>query len=300
MAPEINLKRIVFATDFLESSRLALDYAVALAARFKSTIVMVHAMELSEAANEAEAETRRASVSRKMAQNRLDALANGVRRLGIEVETHVDEGAAHNVILRATECYRADLLVLGVHGVHRGVDHLLIGSNTERILLCADCPVLTVGAHVLSGVDLDLQLGEVMYFSDLSPQAAAAAPYAAFFGQQFHAPVEIYQLLPEGATEDDPATQQLLESYCESMKSALGDPNSNWCTPGHHLQRGTATAEMIERAQSQHAGLIVLGIHTESHFGMRLHTSFAYRLLARATCPVLSVRIPPKGSSPVA
>jgi nucleotide-binding universal stress UspA family protein len=261
---------------------------------------MVHAIELAEAASEAEAETRVSSVSRKMAQGRLEALANGVRRLGIDVETHVDEGDPYSVIMNACNTYRVDLLVLGIHGVHRGVDHLLIGSNTEKILLSANCPVLTVGAHVLSGVDLDLQLGEVMYFSDLSPQAAAAAPYAAFFGQQFHAPVEIFQLLPEGANEDDPATQQLLQSYCDSMKAALGDPDSDWCRPGHHLQRGTATAQMIERAQSQHTGLIVLGVHAESHFGMRLHTSFAYRLLARATCPVLSVRVPPPGSSQIA
>ena len=54
---ELRIKRILFATDFLESSRLALDYAVAFAHHFKSTVVLLHAVELSPAAEGAEAAT---------------------------------------------------------------------------------------------------------------------------------------------------------------------------------------------------------------------------------------------------
>lgn len=300
MAPEISLKRILYATDFLESSRLALDYAVALATRFKASIVMIHAVELSEAAGVVEAETRLPSVSRKVACGRLEALAEGVRRLGIEVETHVDEGVAAEIVSAACDRYTCDLLVLGIHGVHRGVDHLLIGSNTEKILLSTACPVLTIGAHVLAGVDLGLQFQEVLYFSDLSPEAVAAARYAAFFSREFSAPVEVCQLLPEDADPNDDSTRQLINTYCEDIKSSLGETRSDWCLPAVQLQRGMAVAQLIERSQSQHAGIIVLGVHTETHFGRHLHTSYAYRLLARATCPVLSVRMPYTASKPKA
>ncbi|MBW4038543.1 MAG: universal stress protein [Acidobacteria bacterium] len=292
MATQISLKRILYATDFLESSRLALDYAVALAARYQATIVMVHAVELSEAAEVAEAETRLPSVSRKMAISRLEALANGVRRLGIEVQTHVEEGFPADIVTNACDYHHADLLVIGIHGVHRGIDHLVVGSNTERILLSTTCPVLTIGAHVLAGVDLDLHFPEILYFSDLSPEAVAAAPYAAFFGREFNAPIEVCQLLPEDADPNDHSTRDLINQYCADIKSALGETRSDWCLPSVQLQRGMAVTQLIERAQTQHAGLIVLGIHTETHFGRHLHTSYAYRLLARATCPVLSVRIP--------
>jgi nucleotide-binding universal stress UspA family protein len=292
MASQIKLQRILYATDFLESSRLALDYAVALAARYGCTIVMVHAVELSEAAEEVEVQTGKPSVSRNMATGRLEALANGVRRLGINVETHVEEGFPADIVTNACECYNADLLVIGIHGVHRGVDHLLVGSNTERILLATTCPVLTIGAHVLAGVDLDLHFPKILYFSDLSPEAVAAAPYAAFFGREFNAPIEVCQLLPDGADADDDSTRELIDTYCAEIKDALGEARTDWCLPSVQLQRGMAVTQLIERAQSQHAGLIVLGVHTETHFGRHLHTSYAYRLLARATCPVLSVRIP--------
>ena len=48
--------------------------------------------------------------------------------------------------------------------------------------------------------------------------------------------------------------------------------------------------EMIDRAQKGNAGLIVLGARAQSQFSRRLHTSFVYQLLAKATCPVVSIR----------
>ena len=158
--PEV--KRILFATDFLGSSHLALDYAVAFAQQFKATIIMVHALELLYPATEVEIETSRPSLTRKHAQERMEAIAHGVRRTGLEVETFVEDGIPHEVILRAVDHHSADLLVLGVHGIHRGVEHLLIGSNTERVLLSANCPTMTVGAHVFSGVDLSLHFKEIL------------------------------------------------------------------------------------------------------------------------------------------
>ena len=290
MTSEIKIKRILFATDFLESSRLALDYAVAFAEHFGATIIMHHVVELTPAAMGAEAITAAPSITRRVAQQRLHALAAGVRRLGIEVEAHVEDGLPCDVVLTAVERFRADLLVLGVHGVHRGIGHLVIGSNTEKILLSATCPTLTVGAHVMSGVDLKFRLDEIIYFSDFTPEATAAAPYAVFLGKEFNAPIDVCQLLPVIAENNPRLQSELADEYCKCMKAVLGESDSDWCLPAFQLEHGMEIDQILERAQSQNAGLIVLGVRTESQLGRHLHTSFAYHLLARATCPVLSVR----------
>ncbi|HEY5215151.1 MAG TPA: universal stress protein [Acidobacteriaceae bacterium] len=291
MIAEIKLGRILFATDFLESSRLALDYAAAFAQHFHATIVMLHIVELTQAAREVEAETAGPSLMRRVAQERLDVLAAGVTRLGLTVETHIDEGIPSDAILRAVDRLHADLLVLGVHGVHRGLEHLLIGSNTEKILLSARCPTLTVGAHVLSGVDPQLHFDKILYFSDFTPEATAAAPYAFFLGEAFDSPIEVCQLLPPAAANNQRLQLELADEYCKSMKGALGERSPEWCMPAFHLERGMEVDQLIERAERQHAGVIVLGVRTESQLGRHLHTSFAYHLLARATCPVLSIRL---------
>lgn len=290
MTPKTKLERILFATDLLENSRLALDYAVVFAEHFKATIVMLHVLQLSGAAHEAELTIAGPSVSRKTAEQRLNTLAQGVRRLGVNVETDVVDGLTCEVILNAVVRHKADLLVLGIHGVHRGLEHLLIGSNTEKILLSANCPVLTVGAHVLTGFDLKLHLQEILYFSDFTPEATAAAPFALQMGKEFAVPVELCLLLPQLDEDDEQSRKQLADDYCKTMREVLEGEEPDWGKPAFQLERGMALDQIIERAETQSAGFIVLGVHTESQLGRHLRSSFAYQVLAQATCPILTIR----------
>jgi len=294
MKDSLKIEKIVFATDLLENSRLALDYAVAFAEYFGASILMLHVVQLSGAAHAAELETHRASVSRLAGEERLNVLAAGIRRLGLNVETEVVDGLTSEMILQAVDRYKANLLVVGVHGVHRGVEHLLIGSNTEKIMLGATCPVLTGGAHVLTGFDMKLHVKEILLFSDFTAESTSAAPYALMLGQEFGLPVDVCQLIPEVAEGNERLRNELAEDYCQSMKNVLSDDDSSWCQPAFQLERGLQLEQIVERAESQHAGLIVLGAHKESLLGRHLHSSFAYQVLGRATCPVFT--IPPARS----
>jgi nucleotide-binding universal stress UspA family protein len=287
------VERILYATDFLENSRLALDYAVCFAQHFKATLVMLHVVFLSQAAIEAEVDIAGPSATGKAAEQRLNTLAEGVRRLGLNVEVHVVSGFVCDVVLESVKTYKADLLVLGTHGVHRGLDHLLIGSNAEKILLSADCPTLTVGAHVLSGFSFEDHLREILYFSDFTPEATAAAPYALFLSKEFRVPVEIGQLRSIVADNNPKLQSQIAEDYCETLKTVIGDAEEDWCLPAFQLERGMELDQIVERAETQSAGLIVLGVHAVSHLGRHLHTSFAYQVLARATCPIFTIRHKP-------
>jgi len=149
---------------------------------------------------------------------------------------------------------------------------------------------MTVGAHVLAGVDPALHFKEIVYISDCTPEAAEAAPYAVFLGDEFQARVDVCHLIPETADDEPRLSKDKAERYCESLQLVLPGSGRNWGEPSFHLERGMEASQIIDRAQSQNAGLIVLGVHTESHLGRHIHTSLAYQLLATATCPVISVR----------
>jgi nucleotide-binding universal stress UspA family protein len=284
-----SIERIVYATDFLESSRLALDYAIGFAHQYDATLVMVYVVELSPAAQEVEAETGSPCLSRKAAHDRLDAFAAGTRRLGIKVELDLRDGAVSEMVIKSAEANRADLLVLGTHGTRRGLDHMLVGSNTERILLSARCPTLTVGRHVMGGIDLDLNLSEILFVSDFTKQAAAAGPYALSLAEKFNVPLEICQIVPENAERDPELRREIAEQYCEAMMHLIPGKRPNWCTPSFQLERSQSAEQILEKAKSDPASLIVLGVAPQSHLGRHLHTSFAYELLARATCPLVTI-----------
>src|SRR5207249_8982161 len=53
-------------------------------------------------------------------------------------------GKAYASILTLAQKLPADLIVMGTHG-RSGLKHMLIGSNTERVIAKSSCPVLAIG-----------------------------------------------------------------------------------------------------------------------------------------------------------
>jgi hypothetical protein len=136
-------------------------------ARLQSQVVLLHAVELSPPAEQAEVVMGRPSLSRIALEERLKAFAAGLRRTDPEVKTLVEEdGTPCQVILKTGEGDLPVLLVLGVHGSHRGMEHRLIGSRTGKPLLTVSGPTLSVSAHLLGAVNLTLELEEILYCSD--------------------------------------------------------------------------------------------------------------------------------------
>jgi len=75
----------------------------------------------------------------------LDVAKGLVLQAGVaQVETLVGEGhAVHDAIVRAVESSGADLIVMGTHG-RRGLERLVLGSVTQRVLGVTPVPVLVV------------------------------------------------------------------------------------------------------------------------------------------------------------
>jgi nucleotide-binding universal stress UspA family protein len=288
-AKQFSIRRIVFATDFLESSRLALDYAVAFAHSYRATLVIVHAFELAAEAEEAELLGGRPCVSRQLAQQRLEAFASGVRRSGILVEVDLREGEPCAAVLGSAVENHADLMVLGTHGVHRGLEHLVIGSNAEKILLSAQCPTLTVGKHVMAGIDLELSFNDVLFVSDFSEEAAAAAAYAWALARDLGIRVTTLQIVPEGDGHNPEDIKKQAEQFCNSLAIESSIAANHWCTPEYHLEKVISDEEVIRRAERSVDSLLVLGVRAKSRIDRHLHTSFAYELVVRAACPILSI-----------
>lgn len=284
-----SIKTILLATDFHGSSSNALEYAMAFASHYGARLLVVHAFELTRAAMEAELVGHAESVSRKDRQLRLEAVAAKARLAGITADIHLVEGQPRQAIVAVAKQYAVDLLVLGTHGIHRGLDHLLIGSNTEALLQSAPCPALTVGTHVLGGVKLNLEIKKILYVSDFTKEAAAAAPYAVLLGKEFGASVDVCHLLPDSAAHDLSVQKQLASDYCEAIQRIFPGIGDDWAVPAYRLERIGLAQQIVDRARTGEAGLIVLGLKTESHLGQHLRSNIVYEVLAKTVCPIFTV-----------
>ena len=63
----------------------------------------------------------------------------------------VQEGIPHDGILDFAKDVEADLVMMTTHG-HSGLEKMLIGSTTEKVVRKADIPVFTINAHLFETI----------------------------------------------------------------------------------------------------------------------------------------------------
>jgi nucleotide-binding universal stress UspA family protein len=141
------LKRILVPTDFSDPSQEALGTAMAFAERFGATLDLVHVaveatyalpppLDVASLPIDIGASLERAAVG-------LAAEEARVREAGIACDSATLVGRADREIVARARSTGADLIVMGTHG-RSGLAHALLGSNAERVVQHAPCPVLIV------------------------------------------------------------------------------------------------------------------------------------------------------------
>jgi nucleotide-binding universal stress UspA family protein len=133
----INIRTILYATDFSSHSNQAYFHAVALAEAYGATLTIAHVYtpETKDAKPGAEEEARR------QRRGELEQIRPVNPRISVR---HVLlEGDPADAIIGHAAGSRIDMIVMGTHG-RTGLDRILMGSVAERVLRGAHCSVLVV------------------------------------------------------------------------------------------------------------------------------------------------------------
>jgi len=133
---ELEMRSILFATNFAESSRLVAQAAVFLAEDFRSRLTLLHVMEdytsLGRDPKPVEAAARH-----------LKELIPPDAALQYAPEPVLEFGPAWQRILKVASDREADLIVIGARAAEPGSTHLP-WSTTHHVIAHAHCPVLTM------------------------------------------------------------------------------------------------------------------------------------------------------------
>ena len=129
-------KQVLWPTDWSQPSELALDEAIAIAARHNAQLLLLHVTE------PVDLETKEWSEQRTEVEKIFHALcerkpgAQGARRL-------ISHGVPATEIIRAAVEEGADLIVISSHG-RTGWQRLNLGSVAQKVLRQVPCPVFLV------------------------------------------------------------------------------------------------------------------------------------------------------------
>jgi len=145
----MEIRTILFPTDFSECGNYALSYAASLARRFNASVICVNVIEPIVPTVGYSGMTEPlpiADITEQLedsAERELPKLAECDECSGVDVEELVVHGEAASEIVRVAEERKVDLIVISSHG-RTGLGRILFGSTAESVVRHAPCPVLVV------------------------------------------------------------------------------------------------------------------------------------------------------------
>lgn len=144
-----DVNNILVPIDFSEHSKSALAYASQLADCYNAKILALHIIE--ETMHPAFSLTGKSSVFDLIPGIEDDCRRRAEKMIAESVsssaktEISVKGGRAADDIIKFAMEKSADLIVIATHGL-TGLEHMLLGSVTEKVVRMAPCPVLTTKA----------------------------------------------------------------------------------------------------------------------------------------------------------
>lgn len=284
------LQRIMLTTDFTEASAGAQAYAVALARRYTAKLYVVHVLDITITAYNPEATIGLAMETlRQRADLGMKCVMEEMLKQNISAEAVMREGEPPTEIIRTARELQADLIVMGTSGAH-GLKRIVLGSVAETVVHRSQTAVLTVGPHVPPPPEGPLHFHHILCATDLRPASRYAVTYSFSLAEAENAGAEVTLVHVAPDTTHNPAEQHLVDNRLQAALDEYipKDTGGRW-SANSMVVHGEPAKEMQHLIEGNHADLAVLGAHRSSIWSTHLLEGPAYRIMAEAKCPVLTL-----------
>jgi nucleotide-binding universal stress UspA family protein len=287
----IQLKNILFLTDFSPAADAAIPYAAVLVKHFGANLYALHVQTpiitpvthpLSRAALE-----KAAKVERKMQR---ETLLKAFPHL--QTKVLIQEGGLWSTVLSVVEENKIDLIVLGTRG-RSGVGKFFLGSTAEEIFRRAPCAVMTVGPRSAGESAWGRTISEIVYATNFSKESMAAAAYAISLAEEFQTHLTLLHVIANEEPRDLVPSSELVKSAERRLRNLISSEAELWCEPRFAVEEGSPAEKILKVANRSKAELIVLGVQRASGFpevATHLPIGTAHRVVSKAPCPVITVR----------
>ncbi|GAB4482626.1 MAG: universal stress protein [Thermodesulfovibrionales bacterium] len=272
------------------SSKAAVIEAANLAKKHGSTIILVHAVyfDTEEFGIAPEQHEKRLRIGEKVCVQSKDMVS---AEFGVDVQSLLCEGDPPDVILDVANGKKADLIVLGTYG-RRGLNRLLMGSVTSRVIADAPVDVLVVKK---SCVECTGKYASILVPFDGSEFSKRALARACRIAHEDSSSVTALYVIPRyEEMVDFFKTESIRASLMKEAEKIVGTAKDLALLDGITLTttiaEGNGPDRITEEAGRHGHDLIVMGSHGYRGLNKAIIGSTTERVILNASCPVLVVR----------
>lgn len=287
--------RILVATDLSDMDYLT-PHAIAQARACGSSLTLLHVIPPGEAIPLDASAIPYLDVAemKEEAKANLERSAAQIRSAGIPCDVLIAEGNPRDQIHAQAHELNVGRILAGTHG-RRHLKKLLLGSVAHEILRSAEVPVCTIGprAHEASSFGAPRK---ILHPISLCEGYENSARIALEMAQFYRADITLLHVLSRN-TQTQSDRDRVVEWTKAELQRVVPEEAPLWTQTAIQVEIGDVVEQVLDAAAAMDADLIVLGVNADVSFWPIRGDDTVYNIIARATCPVLSIRSTMEGRS---
>ncbi|NBC57980.1 MAG: universal stress protein [Bacteroidetes bacterium] len=276
------MKKILIPVDFSKPSENALRVAAQLAIENNAELYVLHVVEMAETlfgTEQFNVNDEQIIFFMKMAKKRFAKFLDKPFLEGLKVIDSVEVGSPTMGIKELIEKEHIDFVVMGSNGAS-GIDEILIGSNTEKVVRHSDVPVLVVKQ------ELDqLEINDIVFASNFDEENLNAFKRTQSFANSFNAKLHLlYVNLPGNQFYSSEEITQQINSFLK--KAGMSDFDNVKIYNDYTIELG-----VINGAKALKADLIAMPTHGRKGLSHFFNGSIGEDVVNHSTMPVITFKI---------
>ncbi len=267
--------KILFPSDFSESSLRAWKTAVLFSKAYDAEIVILSVLEAPTFRIDYDEELYVIKLRKYMNDQIVE---HGMSNAG-QITTMVKTGKPYKKIVEAALEIDPILIIMGTHGAS-GMRELFVGSNASNVIREAPCPVVTVREHTIEEV-----IDKILLPLDLTSETREKVAKAIELASKFNAEIQLVSVISSNMASEKTVLEHQLESVAQYIKN-------QHITVTHTLIESDKAVgnAVLEYAATSGADIVCIMTQQEKSLGEYFVGSTAEHFVNNSVLPVLSIR----------
>ncbi|KAA9396141.1 universal stress protein [Haloarcula sp. CBA1130] len=282
---------ILFPTDGSDAAESVLEYALQIAAEHEATI---HILNVADTGRDSVTTIRGEviDVLETEGERIVAEAAQYVKDKGVPVVSEVLQGDPHKTIVDYSKQSDIDCIVMPTHG-QRGIQRILLGSVTERVINTAAVPVVAVNPARVRA--LVYPPNHVLVPTDGSRGAELALTQGIDIARATGATLHLLHVVETGGLGPDARSvlkeREVTERANEIITEATEKvENASLDAVASVIEHGTPSKEICDYIDENEIDLAIMGTHGQTDFSRYVMGGVSAKIVRKSPVPVTWVR----------
>jgi len=278
------MKKILVPTDFSKPAMIAAEVAADIAKKANAELTLLHVVE-EAVGNSINVEGQVTDDSRwdeklftmkliEKAKKQLTKLVEDQKFEGIRVKQELRIGSPYHGMNTIISERKVDLVVMGTAG-HSELEHMIIGSNTEKIVRMSHCPVLTMHEKPASK-----DFKNIVYATSMDKDEEVFSRIVRATQKLYDATIHLVRINTPGNFQRDFVVKKYMQDFAKKLQLKNFTLNV--------FNDVSEEEGIIYFADSINADLVAMATHGRTGFAHVLAGSIAEDVVRHSKRPVLT------------